>query len=560
MLSRMIGYLAGQHARRLLKRFQKKLARCQDVQQHLLLDILRTNQASDFGRKHEFARITNYTEYRQGLPLANYSYFESYIQKCRQGEYQALFGSDQKILMFALTSGTTARSKYIPITQAFTQAYRRGWEIWGFKAIFDHPDSYLRKILQVTSPAEESRTPAGIPCGSISGLLAKNQKKIVRQYYATPYEVAQIKDAAARYYTIMRFAIAQDVAFISTANPSTTLVLAQTAEKHAEQLIRDVRDGTLDSSILLPPELRKQLTKNLVADEDRAEELEEILQQHGRLLPQHYWDLSFLANWTGGSLQMYLPRLAEYFGVTPIRDIGLLASEGRMSIPLQDNTAGGVLDISSNFFEFVPQSDIDRLKNPENSETLEGYFKVLPAWEVEKGKNYYIFITNQAGLYRYNMGDLVQVTDFVDSTPVIKFISKGAHHSSITGEKLTEYQVVESVRTAAVELAIAVDNFVMAPLWSDPPRYMLYVVPRQKLNKNELKMLATGVDQVLGVNNMEYESKRISHRLDSIKVRQVSAEFLDSRDEQLRQQNQGRSEQFKHRFLYNEPIKIEKND
>ena len=114
--------------------------------------------------------------------------------------------------------------------------------------------------------------------------------------------------------------------------------------------------------------------------------------------------------------------------------------------------------------------------------------------------------------------------------------------------------MVESVRTAADELAIAVDNFVMAPLWSDPPRYMLYLAPRQKLNKNDLKMLATGVDQVLAVNNMEYESKRNSHRLDSIRVRQVSADFLDRRDEQLRRQNQGRSEQFKHRFLYNEPI------
>ena len=536
------------------------MARCQDVQQHLLLEILRTNQTGDFGRKHEFARIANYAEYRQNLPLANYSYFEPYIQQCRRGQAQALFGPTQKIVMFALTSGTTGRSKYIPITRAFAQSYRRGWEIWGFKAISDHPDCYLRKILQVTSPAEESLTSADIPCGAISGLLAKNQKKIVRQYYATPYEVAKIKDAAARYYTIMRFAIAQDIAFISTANPSTTLALAQTAEKYAETLIRDVHDGSLDKSLLLPPELRKQLTNHLKANEDRAEALEKLWRQHGRLLPQHYWDLSFLANWTGGALQMYLPRLAEYYGVTPIRDIGLLASEGRMSIPLDDNTAAGVLDITGNFYEFVPQGDIDRLENPEGNDTLDGYFKVLPAWEVEKGKTYYIFITNQAGLYRYNMGDLVQVTDFVDSTPVLKFISKGAHHSSITGEKLTEYQVVESVRTAADELAIAVDNFVMAPLWSDPPRYMLYVVPRQKLNIHDLKMLATGVDQVLGVNNMEYESKRLSHRLDSIKVRQVSAEFLDQRDEQLRQQNLGRSEQFKHRFLYNEPIETEKSD
>jgi hypothetical protein len=459
--------------------------------------------------------------------------------------------------MFALTSGTTDRAKYIPITDSFARDYRRGWEVWGYKAIADHPDSFLRRILQVSSSAEEFRTIGGKPCGAISGLLAQNQKRIVRRFYAAPYEVAEIKEPAARYYTIMRFAIAGDIGWISTANPSTILTLAQSGLKNAKRLIRDVHDGTLDEVISLPKKLRQRLTQKLKADPRRANELEKIMQQHGRLLPQHYWNVSFLGHWTGGTLQLYLPRLREYFGKAPVRDIGLLASEGRISIPLEDNTPAGVLDISSSFYEFVPQEQIERLDDPEKTETLDGDFEVLPSWELEKGKQYYIFLTNRAGLYRYNLGDLVRVTGYLGVTPVIEFLSKGAHNSSITGEKLTENQVTEAVRQAADELNITVDNFVMAPQWSDPPRYQLLVALNRKQQNNDLQQLAGQVDRILSARNMEYESKRKSERLGQVIVQQVSGKYLAERDKKLRKKNQGRSEQFKHRFLHNQPWQMD---
>ena len=161
------------------------------------------------------------------MPLSNYSYYEPYIDRCRRGEKSALFGESQEIVMFALTSGTTAQAKYIPVTKEFLRSYRQGWDIWGYKAISDHPGSYLRKILQVSSSAREQVTESGIPCGSISGMLARAQSSIVRRFYVAPESVSEISEASDRYYTIMRFAMAEDVAFISTANPSTLLTLAR---------------------------------------------------------------------------------------------------------------------------------------------------------------------------------------------------------------------------------------------------------------------------------------------------------------------------------------------
>ena len=546
--------MAGRSAARRLKQFRNSLPLCHDVQEKLLIEIVRANQDSDFGRRHGFAGIAGYADFVAALPPANYDYFEPYIERCRCGDSSALFGPSEKLLMFALTSGTTARPKHIPVTQRFADHYRRGWNIWGVKALADHPGGYLRRILQVTSPAQQHESPAGIACGAISGMLARNQKLIVRRFYAAPYDVADITDASARYYAIMRFAIAGDVGFISTANPSTTLTLARTAEEHASSLIRDIHDGTLQPPGAMEGHVQRQLGRRLKANPRRARELDTLLHTHGRLLPMHYWNLAFIGNWIGGTLGLYVPELRDYFGDVPIRDIGLLASEARFSIPMDDNTASGVLDITSNFYEFIPADEMDAIADESASPTIDAKLTILRAHELQVGHDYYVLLTNTAGLYRYNIGDIVRVTGIEGTTPIIEFLSKGAHTSSITGEKLTENQVVNAVGAAVRELSLTLETFVMAPQWGQPPSYHLQCQAARSITPELLNRLGELTDRFLSQTNIEFESKRHSIRLGPISVSQVVAGCLTEQDDQLRHANAGRSEQFKHRFLYNEPL------
>jgi len=570
-LLRTIAKLASRSASHQLRRFEHRLNHCRAIQQNLLQEIVRAHQDSDFGRKHGMAAVRTYADFTRSVSPASYGYYAPYIQRCRQGESRALLGSGSKLLMFALTSGTTAAAKSIPVTEKFAATYRRGWNIWGVQALQDHPEAYLRPILQISSPAAESRSEAGLPCGAISGMLALHQKRIVRRYYAVPPEVADISDADSRYYTIMRLAITRDVAFLSTANPSTALRLAQTADQNAERLIRDVRDGTLTECGSLPPSLQKQIRPRLRAHPRRAGELEDALNHHGRLLPKHYWNLSFLANWTGGTLSLYIPKLKDYYGDLPLRDIGLLASEGRMSIPLRDNTPAGVLDIEANFYEFIPESEITSTTERSDVEPLSDDLTVLQADELDAGERYYILLTTYSGLYRYHIGDIVRVVDFQGTTPVIEFLSKGDHTSSITGEKLTEHQVTAAVNRAVRELSLPLSTYVLAPVWPEGdrsdesitvgadqvPYYRFYLEADTPLTLSGLEQLAECIDRYLEDQNIEYASKRQSRRLDRVRAEQLASQFLTRRDLDLLRANQGRSEQFKHRFLNNRPLCID---
>lgn len=530
-----------------LSRFRKGLHDCQGVQDRLRAAILRVNGPSDFGRRHDFAALRSYADFVRAVPAAHFSYYTSYIDRCRAGDTGALFGPSERPLMFAVTSGTTGTPKYVPVTARFMAAYRRGWDLWIAKYLADHPQAYLRKVLQVSSPCEKETAAGGIPCGSISAALARHQNPIVRCLYATPAGLASISDAPSRYYLTMRFALLADVGTIVTANPSTLVVLAQTAERDAPRLIRDIHDGGIDQAVELPSDLRGRLLHRLRPDRRRSRTLELLLRQHGCLLPKDYWHSAGLAHWTGGTVGLYLPEVRRYYGDHPIRDIGLLATEGRMSIPLEDNTPAGVLDIFANFYEFVPQEELSSLAPDERAATLPDCVTVLRAHELTKGSQYFILLTNYAGLYRYHIGDLVRVTDHVGPAPVIEFLSRGAHTSSLTGEKLTEHQVVAAVGDVLRQEGENVTTFTVAPVWADPPYYLLRFESRRARGADALARLAEQIDQKLGQTNLEYRCKRQSRRLGVLRV-QPQADGAGGRI--------GRAyhEQYKHRFLLNQPI------
>src|SRR5262249_25337566 len=196
-----------------------------------------------------------------------------------------------------------------------------------------------------------------------------------------------------------------------------------------------------------------------------ARRLERIAEPTGRLLPRDYWpNLDLLSNWMGGTMKAYLRGYPEFFAETPVRDVGLIASEGRMTIPIEDGTPAGVLDIRHHYFEFIPEDQVDR---PE-PDTVE-------ATELCVGRNYFIVLTTAAGLYRYNISDLVVCVGYRGEAPLIEFLNKGAHYSSLTGEKLSEHQAISAVEAAQRSVGIHLKSYLLAPTWDEPPYYSLLI-------------------------------------------------------------------------------------
>ncbi len=533
-----VGRLLTWPVRRQLRRFEGLCDNPQAVQQAVLERIIRKQESTGFGIDHHFAEIRTPEDFRRNVPVAPYEYVAPYIEKVQAGDTNALL-ADPQVLMFALTSGTTAARKLIPITQDYLKAYKRGWNLWGVKMYRDHRGRRIamRPIVQMVGDPDEFRTSAGIPCGNLTGFTAKVQMKLIRRLYAVPHETGKIKDPLAKQYVALRFAIDRNVSQFMAANPSTLVQLARTLNAQRESLLKDLHDGTLRADLDIPEEIRGILAPRLKANPGRSRELDALAGKLGRLYPLDVWpsDATIVNTWTGGSMGPYLRQLPQYYGETPVRDLGLLASEGRMTLPFANSSPSGVLDILSHYFEFIPEHEIDSQQPT-----------VLGAHELQEGKSYYILPTTLYGLYRYHISDLVRVTGFLGRTPMVEFLGKGSRFANLTGEKLSEHHVTKAMESVLKQIPQSISGYTLAPVFDEKlPHYAIFLEAPDVTNTDRLQNFLKAFDHELGVQNIEYAAKRESGRLGPVRVRILPAGYWTVWDQARLKKTGGSAEQYK---------------
>jgi hypothetical protein len=464
-----------------LRRLLADARRARTIQHRQLLRKIRRHQDSDFGRDFGFAEVNSVSAFRQQIPVLSYEAHRPYIARVLQGDTTALFAAGTRVLMFAMTSGTTGEPKRLPITTELFREYRAGWRLWGAGVYGDHRELMHTKTLQLTSDWQRYSAPCGIPCGQISGLAASTRPKVANCIFMLPPITGRIHDPATKHYTALRLSLASDrVGMIITANPSTLVEFARRADQQRESLVRDIHDGTL--SCELPTEVRAALGRRIFRrNPRRARELERLAEHHGALLPKHAWpNLSVIAVWTGGSVGMFLPKVTELFGSVSVRDHGLSASEGRMTIPLNDGCRAGILDFYHHYFEFIPVEEQDS-RQP----------TILEGHELAEGRDYFILMTTSGGLYRYNIHDVVRCVGFEGQAPLLEFLNKGKSFSNLVGEKISEHQVVAAVQQSFRDLGLSIDTFTLAPVMENMPRYVLLIEPH--VHQGRISELARGV-------------------------------------------------------------------
>jgi hypothetical protein len=495
------------------RRFDAAASDVAGTQQRLLRSIVERNAATEYGHAHGFASVRTLDDWRRAAPIVTYRDIAAQVERMAAGEHGVLTAEDP--VMFAMTSGTEGKPKLIPVTPTCGgRVHRDQMRTWFHRALHDHPRLLDGKALSLVSAAEEGRTAAGIPFGSTSGSIYRDLPWFIRRSYLVPYEVFPVEDYLAKYYVIVRLGLDTPVSFVSSANPSSIAKLCEVADAHAERLIADVRDGTIDPALALPPALRQQLAPRLRPNPARAKELAAMRERRGgHLLPADYWpDLRLLACWKGGTVSSYLRRFPEWFApddaaaMPPIRDWGYLSSEARCSVPLGDDGAGGVLAVGSNVYEFVPADDV--AEHPDDPSR----WTFLGAHEIEEPDEYHIHLTTTGGLYRYDIHDIVRVVGRYREAPVIEFVRKGGGMTNLTGEKLSVTQVKNAVERGASAVGATVAHFRALASVQDA-RYEFEVEFGGDIAPADAKRLVQAIDADLRTQNIEYRGKRDSLRL-----------------------------------------------
>ena len=526
---------------RKLRRFENLLSQAHAVQRTRLFEKILRCSESRFGRVHGFARIRTLADFRRQLPIAEYDYFAPYIEDVARGRLDALFPASEKVLMFGTTTGTTGRPKLNPVTTSWLRDYRRSWEIWGVKAIVEHPQMIGTKLLQVIGPGSLGRTPNGLAIGMISSVAVRYQNRLLKRFYAVPCELCDVSDPAAKYYTILRLSLTHPVGFICAITPANLLRLATTGNDCRESLIRDIHDGTLLSNLDVPREFRHRHRRTIgVRRPDRARQLERVVERTGTLYPKDCWPLSLISCWLGGTIGYQSRELPRYYGPTPARDLGLVSTEGRHTIPLHDNQPEGILAIDGNYYEFVPTREMESA-NP----------VALECHELEPGAEYRLLMTTSSGLYRYDIGDIVRCQGYVGQSPVLEFLHKAGQCADMEGEKVSGHQIAQAVETATRVLKLHVDCFTAVAVRRDGelPHYALLVERPAIEDAAIAREFLTVVDRELVRQNVMYAGKRNDHYIDSPRLLRLAPGAWSRFDSAERQRGGPGESQYKHPAL-----------
>jgi len=471
------------------------------TQRSTLRALLAPNAGCQFLCDHGLSAHTTLPDYQARVPVRRYDELSPWLERTLAGERGVL--TTDRPVMLALTTGSTAAPKHVPVTRDQARAWAAIQRLWLSAAERDVPAIGAGRIWLLTSPRHGAEPRGGLPVGSVTGLGFARDGTQGGRILTVADRVAAAPDYEERLYLSLLHALGQDLSLIVATSPSNLVLLLERLADWAEPLIADLEHGTIH---------RQQGSANLLPAPEpavgRALELRRAVAAAGRLTPQAAWPrLALLGCWLAGPMARYRPRLEQLSGGLPARDTGYAASEGWFAVTLAaDSTAA---------LPLLPYYLVELLEvGPAGLP--------VPLEEAAAGARYRVVVTTPAGLYRYDTEDVVQVVGRLGRLPLVTFCERSGAISSVAGEKLTELQVIEAVKRLEQQCREVVRDFIAEAVWgpdAPPPhyRFRLALVGSEPAATHGAA-LAAALDRALCEVNVEYHDKRRSGRLGPVEI------------------------------------------
>ena len=472
-----------------------------------LRKVLEFGKDSAYGRKYDFEHILEadtadelYSRYSK-LPIIGYNDLDEYIDRSIHGESDILFKG--RPIMYMITSGTTSKPKLLPVSEYFIRLITDVTNMMLVRDLKLCGNFFDGKIFAITGKARESQTPDGTWIGSVSGYNREKMSETVKSTYAVPEEVFDVPDYNARYYLLMRFAVEQDVRYLITPNPTTVIELIENAKQNFDKYCDDIENGTINKELNISKEWRGILESKVKPNPKRAAKLRALKSKNGTPLPKDYWpDMNVLCTWKCANTAFFIEEFRNIFSKsTKHMEFGYYSSECRFGFPF-DESNYSTLFPHEYYTEFIREEEYGQPGA-----------KTYKIHELEEGRNYRVIVSTRAGLYRYDMADIVVAGPKNRNTPTIKLLQKAAGIVSMTGEKLSEQQFNSAIKKAS-EITEKKINFFLGFADIENLKYDIYAeFANGDISEDDRRIFSDEVDKHLCGMNVEYAAKRESLRL-----------------------------------------------
>ena len=439
------------------KKWISKPIESQAEQMHSLIARAR---ATKFGREHRFSEIRSYKDFKDAIPLRDYESFSQYVDQILRGESNVVWPGRPQY--FALTSGTTKRRKYIPITRdslryqiALSQA-----ATLSYVASTGRTD-FLSGLGFHYSASPVLEDVHGIPSAPLSGIVHHHLP-----FYLKPFRLPSLKVNCIPNHVEKLKAIIKE-----TSNKPISLIAG--IPIWVQEYFDNLCEYTGKDTVM---EIFPQLSLYIYGGTSLTSYRHRMMKRIGRELP---------------TLELYP------------------ASEGFFAYQdLPDPKEGLLLQLAHGmFFEFVPLSEVSK-PNPTRYDVS----------EVRVGEPYALVVSSNAGLWSYMIGDLVSFTSLDPCR--VRMIGRTGHYLSAFNEHLIAEEVEHAIEAAIKQCPeTRILEYTVAPYIAQNKgaSYHEWLISFDVLPK-DMELFSSTIDKKIQEHNFFYRNLRLSKTLAPARV------------------------------------------
>jgi hypothetical protein len=422
------------------------------IQETVFFTLMKAGRNTKYGKQYNFREIKNIEDFRNKVPVSDYSMLQPYINRMRSGEKNVLWSTP--VRWFAKSSGTTAgKSKFIPVSyECLQKCHFSGTKDVTLQYLINNPCSklLLGKSLTLGGSRKIDELNRKAKTGDLSAIMIHNSPWYAELARTPSKKTALIPDFDEKTNAIADYSSNRNV--ISFAGvPSWNLVLMNrilehTGKKHLMELWPNL-EVFFHGGVAFGP----------------------YMEQFKRIIPSE--KMCYMETYN--------------------------ASEGFFAF--QDSPSDDSMLLLANnniFFEFMPMSELGK-----------SLPKTYSISEVETGVNYAMIISTNAGLWRYLIGDTVKFTSLYPHK--IRITGRTAHYINVFGEELIVGNAEEALQKACAETNAIVSEYTVAPIFMSETSNGAHewLIEFDTLPQN-VEHFAGILDKALCEVNSDYEAKR----------------------------------------------------
>ncbi|KAL6626981.1 hypothetical protein ACP70R_030707 [Stipagrostis hirtigluma subsp. patula] len=434
------------------------------VQRETLRRILAENAAVEYLQGLGLAGRTDEDSFRACVPLVTHADLEPYIARIADGDASPVLTA-KPVTSISLSSGTTqGKRKYLPFNdELFKSTMHVYLTSFAFRnRAFPIEDG---KALQFIYGSQMLTTKGGLTATTATTNLYRNEEfaatmRAIQSQCCSPGAVITGADFAQSLYChlLCGLLFADEVRTVSAMFAHSIVLAFQTFEQVWEELCDDIRHGVLSPTRVTAPAVRQAVSALLAAPNPAladavARKCAGLSNWYG-VIPALWPNAKYVHGIVTGSMEHYVTKLRHYAGGLPLVAADYGASEGMVGpnvepeVPPESATFTVLPSIA--YFEFIPLRTGD---GGAGADACYAEAEPVGLTEVAVGEHYEVVVTSFAGLYRYRLGDVVQVAGFYNSSPKLKFVCRRNLMLSINIDKNSEQDLQLAVDNAAKILA-----------------------------------------------------------------------------------------------------------